>query len=637
MARTFRPKRIEDENEVVKDVHAEAPTSNRFRNYARQAETFNDMGLTNQRLSRSRIQRQSLQSGQRVDGEERNITIKREESMFQHLFKMLIGQSLLPDFDEYAGKKLSYGQKKKIAKWEEYFKKIQNMTYYGVMNNEGDRRLRYMEYDRMEWMTPEVGRALDVLAADSTIKNEENNVITIVSENEKLKEELEILFYDILDLNSQAFWMVRDMIKYGDSFWTNHIDTKNGFRKILPAPVEQCEREVGYDETNPLAYRFRIAGLGTDYLMPYEVSHFRLRSSVDFGEYGKSVLENGRRIWRQLITIEDSMLIYRLVRAPERRIFYFDVGNLGPNEVENAVNRFAATMKKDRIFSDNGEIDYRMGLNSIDEDIIIPTRGEKSSTKIETLPSTQWSAIDDVKYILQKFITALGVPNAYLGYEEALNSKATLGNEDIRYAKYVERIQASFLETLYDIALIHLYIKGFKTVDLKSFELHLSNPSHINELQELEIIQARLDLYINAKESGAFSTYYLYKNILKLSDDEIEEEENLKLRDGIYQFCIANSQQGVFLTVKDVLDYNKKEAKAVQAAGDELGGGMGGGGFGGDMGGGGLPGESPEEFGDEMGAEGGEDIGGMNPEQVSDQTGLDVPEEISSPDLEKEE
>lgn len=613
MAKTIKAKKImPDENEVTRDVHAEPRTSNRFSNYKKSAETFNDMGLTQGKLAKSREKRtQSSEEG--IE----NIVVKREESMFKHLFKMLIGQSLLPDFDEYANKKLSSGQKKKIARWEEYFKKIQNMTYYGVMNNEGDRRLRYMEYDRMEWMTPEVGRALDVLAADATIKNESNDVLTIVTENQNLKEELEKLFYDILDLNSQSFWMVRDMLKYGDSFWTNHIDTKHGFRKLLPAPVEQCEREVGYDETNPLAYRFRIAGMGSEYLMPYEVSHFRLKSSVDFGEYGKSVLENGRRIWRQLITIEDSMLIYRLVRAPERRLFYFDVGNLNPAEVENAVNRFTAMMKKDRIFDDNGNIDYRMGLQAVDEDIVIPTRGEKSSTKIETLPAQQWSAIDDVKYIQQKFIASLGVPNAYLGYEEALNSKATLGSEDIRYAKYVERIQSAFLETLYDIALIHLYLKGYKTNDLKEFELHLSNPSHINELQELEIIQARLDLYNNAKDSGAFSTYYLYKNILKLSDDEIEEEEGLKLRDGIYQFCIQNAQNGTFLTVKDVLDFNTAQQKIAAGGGEGGGDGM-------DMGGG-LGGGS--ELGGDMGGLGGnEDFSDMSAEDVTDATGIEPPD-----------
>jgi len=201
-----------------------------------------------------------------------------------------------------------------------------------------------------------------------------------------------------------------------------------------------------------------------------------------------------------------------------------------------------------------------------------------------------------------------------LGYEEALNSKATLGNEDIRYAKYVERIQSAFLETLYDIALIHLYLKGYKTNDLKEFELHLSNPSHINELQELEIIQARLDLYNNAKDSGAFSTYYLYKNVLKLSDDEIEEEEGLKLRDGIYQFCIQNAQSGTFLTVKDVLDFNKKQGAAAQdALGGDIGGG-GGGGFGDDLGG-------------DIGGFGGEqDFSDMSAEEVTNETGIEPPD-----------
>lgn len=594
--------------------------NNRFEKFNRQDEVLSDMGLNNNRLSKSNYQRKN---------NVKKVNVKKEDSMFKQLYKMLIGQNILPDLDDFMGKKLTSGQKKKVARWEEYFKKIQNMTYYGVMNNEGDRRLRYMEYDRMEWMTPEVGRALDVIAADATIKNSEGNILKIISNNLDLKEELEHLFFDILNLNSQAFWIVRDMCKYGDSPWTNHLDSKHGFRKILPCPVEQFERESGYDPANPLAYRFRIAGLGNEYLLPYEVTHFRIRATTDFGEYGKSILENGRRIWRQLITIEDSMVIYRLIRAPERRIFYFDVGGLNPNEVENAINRFSATLKKDRIYEQDGSIDYRAALQSVEEDLVIPTRGGQATTKIDTLHSQQWNAIDDVEYIHQKFISALGVPNSYLGYEEALNSKATLGNEDIRYAKYIERIQASFLETLYDIALIHLYTRGYKTVDIKEYELELTNPSHINELQELEIQQARLDFFLNAKDAGAYSTYWLYKNIMNLSDEEIEDEENLKIRDKIYDFCLANAEKGTILTVKDILDYNKIEKAVVDSAEDNgMDGGLGG------MGGmdSGSFDNNGDGFDDNLDLEAGNEDLDNNQSDLND---LELPDDIEEPDLEK--
>jgi len=107
----------------------------------------------------------------------------------------------------------------------------------------------------------------------------------------------------------------------------------------------------------------------------------------------------------------------------------------------------------------------------------------------------------------------MGVPNAYLGYEDALNSKATLGNEDIRYAKYVERIQQAFIKTLEELMLIHLYIRGYKTADITDVQLTLTNPSHINELQELEIFQARLNAERDAKADKSFSNYYIKKNI----------------------------------------------------------------------------------------------------------------------------
>jgi hypothetical protein len=598
---------MRDENEVVKDVHKEPQQVGMYRNYDKE---FAGSGKSVGTAANS--QRKPV----------RQTKVKREASMFKALRKLLTGPNFLPDLDQYVSGKLTKSQKKKVEKWESYFARIRNMTYYGVMNDEGDRKLRYMEYDRMEWMTPEVGRALDVLASDATIKNEEEHVLKVITENEDLKEELEYLLFDVIDIDATAFSKVRDMMKYGDSAWTNHMDTEHGLLKIMPVPVELFEREVGYDEANPIAYRYRIGAMGTDYLAPYEVTHFRLRTTVEFGEYGKSVLENGRRIWRQLITIEDSMIIYRLLRAPERRIFYFDIGNISPEDVEAAINKFSDSMKKDKIYDDDGVVDHRLAMNSVDEDIYIPVRNGQSSTKVETLPSLQWNAIDDVEYIHQKFVSSLGVPNSFLGFEEALSNKAALGNEDIRYANYVERIQAAFLAGLYDLALIHLYIKGYKTTDLKEFELHLTNPSHINELQELEALQAKLDIFSNAKEIGALPTYYLQKNVLKLSDGQIEENEKLLIRDKIFEFCLAQAEQGTVLFPKDVLDHNKAEQIAAQnAMGDEGGmgdfgggGGFGGGEFGGDEFGG-------DEFGDEF-----------SDEELSsaDETDLELPNELEN-------
>jgi len=145
-------------------------------------------------------------------------------------------------------------------------------------------------------MTPEVGRALDVLAADATTINQDGNVVTIQCSNEKLEEEVKFLFNEILDLNSNAFQYIRDTMKYGDSYYMIHMDAKKGIKKLVPLPVEHVDREVGFDENNPFAYRYRVASMGGDPLEPYEIAHFRLKTTMDFDEYGKSILENGRRI-----------------------------------------------------------------------------------------------------------------------------------------------------------------------------------------------------------------------------------------------------------------------------------------------------------------------------------------------------
>jgi len=269
--------------------------------------------------------------------------------------------------------------------------------------------------------------------------------------------------------------------------------------------------------------------------------------------------------------------------------------------------------------------------NSVEEDFFIPKRGSADGNKIETLDSLEWSAIDDVDYIHQKFVTALGVPNSFLGFEESLSNKAALGSEDIRYARFVERIQQSFLNTLYDIVLIHLYIRGYKLNDINDVVLELTNPSHINELAELEIFQARLNAERDAKADKSFSNYWIKKNIWKMTDQEIEEEEDQLIRDSLRNFIFAQGEAGVLLTMKDVLDYNKAEAQAAKdaaqgGAGGEMGG-LGGGGMGG-MGDlrGGLGGGAGEFGGEELPSMGNEGLeGGLTPPDA-----LEPPEDIEA-------
>ena len=130
--------------------------------------------------------------------------------------------------------------------------------------------------------------------------------------------------------------------------------------------------------------------------------------------------------------MEDAMLVYRVIRSPERRVFYIDIGNIPPENVSDYMNQAKDSLKRQAIIDkNNGKVDLRYNPYSVDEDYFIPVRGGESGTRIETLAGgTNTTAIEDVEYIQKKLFSALKIPKAYLGYDEDIGAKATLAQED---------------------------------------------------------------------------------------------------------------------------------------------------------------------------------------------------------------
>ena len=210
--------------------------------------------------------------------------------------------------------------------------------------------------------------------------------------------------------------------KYGDTFQFIDVDPKFGVMNLYPIPISEVEREEGYDPKDPQAVRFRWITRGNAVLENWQVAHFRLLGNDAFLPYGSSVLESARRIWRQLILIEDAMLVYRISRAPERRIFYVDVANVPPEEIENYMQQATTSLKRNSVVERTaGKGDLRYNALSVSDDFFIPVRGTESGTKIDTLPGGQnAAAVEDVQYIQKKLFAALKVPKAFLNYDEDL-------------------------------------------------------------------------------------------------------------------------------------------------------------------------------------------------------------------------
>ena len=324
----------------------------------------------------------------------------------------------------------------------------------------------------------------------------------------------------------------RNLCKYGDFFLFNDVHPDYGVINAFPISISEVEREEGFDSQDPMAVRFRWITQGNQVLENWQVSHFRLLGNDAFLPYGSSVLESARRIWRQLILIEDAMLVYRVIRAPERRVFYIDVGNVPPEDVTNYIEQAQTSLKRNQVVNkDNGQVDLRYNPLSVDEDYFLPVRGGESGTRIDTLAGGQnTAAIEDVQYIQKKLFAALKVPKAYLGYDEDIGAKATLAQEDIRFSRTIQRIQKTIISELNKLAMVHLYCHGYDGDDLADFVLRLSNPSSVAQQQKLELIRARFEIAGSAPE-GSVNRGWIQKNVLGLTDDEIKNVRIGRLSD----------------------------------------------------------------------------------------------------------
>jgi hypothetical protein len=380
---------------------------------------------------------------------------------------------------------------------------------------------RYIDFDQMEYM-PEIASALDIYADEMTVSSQLQKLVNISCPNEEIKEILNNLFYSTLNIEFNLFGWCRSMCKYGDYFLYLDVDEKIGVKSVIGLPTAELERLEGEDKTNPTYVQFQWNSGGLTF-ENWQIAHFRILGNDKYAPYGTSALESSRRIWRQLSLLEDAMMAYRVVRSPERRVFYIDVGGIPENDVEQHMQKIVTQMKRNQVISaDTGRVDLRYNPMSVDEDYFIPVRGGAAGTRIESLPGGSYVGdIDDVKYLRDKLFSALKVPPSYLTQgDDGSEDKTTLAQKDIRFARTIMRLQRSIVSELEKIAVIHLYTLGYAGKDLTSFKLGLNSPSKIMELQELEHWRTKFEIASSATE-GFFSRRWVAKSIFDLSDEEV--------------------------------------------------------------------------------------------------------------------
>ena len=396
----------------------------------------------------------------------------------------------------------------------------QSMAYHQV------RRELFRDYDAMD-NDPIIASALDIYADESTTKDEYGDVLTIKSSNENVSSILHNLFYDVINIEFNLWPWVRNLVKYGDFFLALEIAEGKGIVNVLPYSVYNTERLEGTDPSNQNYVKFKVEldRFGKKEYENYEMAHFRMLSDTNFLPYGKAMIEGGRRVWKQLSLMEDAMLIHRIMRAPEKRVFKIDIGNINPQEVDNYMQKIINKMKKTPFVDKNsGDYNLKYNIQNLTEDFFLPVRGGDSGTSIDNLGGLEYTATEDIDYLKAKLFSALKIPKAFLGYEEGISGKATLAAQDVRFARTIERIQRTVVSELYKIAIVHLASQGIDDAEMTNFQLTLTNSSTIYEQEKVNLWSEKTRLASDLKGLNMMSTDWVYNNVFGMSEDEIDME-----------------------------------------------------------------------------------------------------------------
>ena len=456
---------------------------------------------------------------------------------------------------------------------------------------------------------------------------------------------------------------VRNLVKYGDNFVFLNTDDKKGVTGVKQLPNFEIERREGgvYDavysravnSNEPKDDKVKFYWRGKDIeFQNWQIAHFRLLGDDRRLPYGTSVLEKARRIWKLLLLSEDAMMVYRITRAPERRVYKVFVGNLDPEDVQPYINEIANRFKRMPVIDPKtGQLDLRMNVLGNDQDIFVPVRDESAPSPIETLPGgSNLGEIADIEYLQRKLFTALRVPKAFLGFDEAQGEGKNLALLDIRFARTINRVQQAIIQELNKIAIIHLILLGFDD-ELDNFTITMNNPSTQAQMLRIQNLQSKVTLVKDAVSDigngfGVMSLTRARREILGWSDEEIRQDLLEQRMEKAASAELANTANvikytGMFDKV-DMLYGDMEIAKMggvlpeggedgdADEAGNAFGGGGGsfggGGGLGGDLG---TDIEFDEAEADE--AEGGEEIPTPDVEATPEET--ETPEATPAPEI----
>lgn len=418
-----------------------------------------------------------------------------------------------------------------------------------------EKKSLYQEYKEMG-MFPEVAEAVDEIVFEAISPNKEGQILSLniidqnLAENENitknLQKEFDYVINKILDFNTNAEDLFRKFYVEGELVAEILINKENKAKGVigiqyLPAYTIQ----VLYDERqNPVQYKQCL----TDMMLSQQVREKLKHNEIVFEpaqiayinsglvDYQKnlvySYLERAKVAYRQLKWMENSLLIYRVTRAPERRVFYIDVGKLPKQKADEHIKALITRFKNKKVYNpQTGEVDVGKEVMAMTEDFYFPQRSDGTGSRVETLAGGQnLGEISDILYFLKKLYKALKIPQTRL-LEDNMYNPGRMGEitrDEIKFSKWVNKIRGRFVDFIYQVYFTHLQLKGLYSqykLDKDKISINFEDDNAWKELKALELMRARIDIVndLYAMKEDAFPIEWIYRQVMNLSDDEIAD------------------------------------------------------------------------------------------------------------------
>ena len=425
------------------------------------------------------------------------------------------------------------------------------LWYVEQMKIEIDRRKRYDIYDEMDRESPELSSALDIYADNATQADFDGkqDVVRIDSSNTKVKKILDDFIKEV-GINGAVWSIARNLAKYGEDFEELVID-----KNLVPRRLKNLDGKYMIRNEDEFGRLKEDAFLQVDEQDPnkiiaafkkWQIIHFRIQKDRK-SKYGSGVLEPAIRVYRQLSFMEDSMVIARLTRAPQRYAHLVDVNGMTPEEAEKHIDKVRNKLKKRRTINPRtGKQDLNYNPLSAEEDLFVGVRdGSRADVKV-LQGDTNLSNIKDVYYFQNKLFSATKVPKSYLGLEQDVNSKGTVTEQEIQFARTVRRIQNAIATGLKEMFDFVLALNGIAPSNVE-YRIILPTISMIDELRKWQSRLVKMQVAQLYQQVFGVNSEYLMRTFLNMTDEEIQDvlanqDEMQKLKIDLMRAQLQNAK-----------------------------------------------------------------------------------------------